>query len=596
MKKKIIVYLSLFISCAAFAGIQGEADALLRKLDPNAYIGAKVVDLTTGANLYERAPNNAFIPASNMKLFSDAAALLVLGPDYRFTNQLSTNAQRMQQGELVGALYLTLSGDPSFSHLRLERMFSELKKWQIKKIHGNIIVDSSHSPVSPSAPGWASKDLAYSYGAPLGPVMVDANRLTITVNPGAQVDSPAIIEVNDPSGSIQISNQVITKASSTGCGVGMTLDKTHHLLVKGCIAKGQWALQQGLAIQNPYLYLEGIVKKQLREMNIVLEGEVVLGQTPSGSLLLVSDASKPISQLLSDTLKPSDNLYADSLFLHAAAILNGGPVNWEQAQPLIKNFLQEQTGLDLKSAQLIDGSGLSRFDRLTPSQTVGLLQFLYQKFPLAYEYIAALPVSGRDGTLERRLKSPTQQDFIRAKTGTMTGVNSLSGYIYTANGHTLAFALFSNRRPKVNPKVSGRVLIDTMCNYFLKQEPGNISWAKFFTAHKRLSYQQHLTQAEKQHIHRTKWRRLEAVVKGALRDQPVSVVYRPNELIVMDNQQDPSVVYKILQLVAQKYPFALAVSAPQLPVLNATTPLVLQMDTMDQNTGHQRLWTIREAV
>lgn len=595
--KKAVWYIGLcLLSCSSFASFQGGADAVLQKLDPNAHVGVKVIDLTTGATLYDRISTTQFIPASNMKLFSDAAALLALGPDYRFSNQLSTNAGRMQQGELNGGLTLYLSGDPSFSHQRLKRMFDELKHWQIKKIQGNIVVDSAHAPVTPSAPGWVAKDLAYSYGAPLGPVMVDANRLIITVNPGARVGAPAIIEVQDPSGTIQVNNQVVTRASSSGCGVGLTLDKQHHLLATGCVAKGQWAVQNGLAIKNPFLYLQGMIKKQLREMNIAFDGEIVLGHTPQGSLLLASDSSKPISQLLSDTLKPSDNLYADSLFLHAAAVLNGAPVNWEQAQPIVKKFLQEQAGIDLSSAVLIDGSGLSRFDRLSPAQTTGLLQFLYQKFPLTYEYIAALPVSGRDGTLQRRLKNPNQQDFVRAKTGTMTGVNSLSGYIYTANGHTLAFTVFSNRRPKVSPRVSGRTLIDALCNYFLKQEPGNISWAKFFTAHKRLSFQQHLTQAEKQRIHQAKWRRLESAVKGALRDQPVSVVYRNNELVVLDDQQDPGRVYRTLQMVAQKYPFAIALSAPQVPALNTGRLVVLQMDTLTPQSGHQRVWTIREAV
>jgi D-alanyl-D-alanine carboxypeptidase/D-alanyl-D-alanine-endopeptidase (penicillin-binding protein 4) len=595
--KKTLGYIGLsLLSCASFASFQGGADAVLNKLDPNAHVGVRVVDLTTGAVLFDRTSNTQFIPASNMKLFSDAAALLALGPDYRFSNNLSTNADRLQQGELNGALTLYLSGDPSFSHQRLKHLFSELNHWQIKKIKGNIVVDSTHAAVTPSAPGWVAKDLAYSYGAPLGPVMVDANRLIVTVNPGARVGAPAIVEVRDPSSTIQVENQVVTKSAASGCGVGLTLDKQHHLLATGCIAKGQWAIQNGLAIKNPYLYLQGIIKNQLRDMNIAFEGQVVLGHTPKGSLLLASDSSKPISQLLADTLKPSDNLYADSLFLHAAAVLNGAPVNWEAAQPIVKNFLSEQTGIDLSSAVLIDGSGLSRFDRLSPAQTVGLLQFLYQKFPLTYEYIAALPVSGRDGTLQRRLKNPNQQDFVRAKTGTMTGVNSLSGYIYTANGHTLAFTVFSNRRPKVNPRVSGRTLIDALCNYFLKQEPGNISWAKFFSAHKRLSFQQHATQAEKQRVHQAKWRGLETAVKGALRDQPVSVIYRANELIVLDDQPDPGRVYRILQTVAQKYPFSIALSATQLPALNAGRLTVLQMDSLTAQPGHQRVWTIREAV
>ncbi|MCX7114597.1 MAG: D-alanyl-D-alanine carboxypeptidase/D-alanyl-D-alanine-endopeptidase [Gammaproteobacteria bacterium] len=598
-KRMLLIGLSLCSSIAC-ANFQKGADALLNKLDPNAYVGVSVVDLTTGAALYQRHDADRFIPASNMKLFSDAAALMALGPDYHFTNRLSTNAKRLQQGVLDGSLYLYLSGDPSFSHQRLQHLLHSLSYWQIRHIQGNIVIDSTHAVVTPAAPGWVHKDLAYSYGAPLGPVMVDANRLQVTVNPGDKIDSPAVIEVADPSGTVHVVNQVVTKASPKGCGVGLVLDSQHRLLAQGCIGKGQWALQQGLAIQNPLLYLQGILKKQLASLHIVLDGQVVLGSTPPGSLLLGTEQSKPVAQLLSDTLKPSDNLYADSLFLHAAAVLHGTAVNWQEAQLVVKAFLQEQTGIDFSQAALVDGSGLSRDDRVTPKQTTALLQFLYNKFPLTYEYIAALPVSGRDGTLATRLKAPTEQDFVRAKTGTMTGVSSLSGYMYTENGHTLAFSVYSNRRPKINPRVSGRTLIDALCGYFLKQQPGNLSWATFFKAHQRLSFQQHLTQSQTQRLHQARWRGLESAVKMALGDQAVGVVYRPNELLVLDDQADPTRVYRALQTVVKQHPFALAVSTQQAGDSYSGLPAVLVMDGPSQLgegvAGHQRVWVIRESV
>lgn len=595
MTKRMLGVALLLLSSVSFAHFQNGAEAIIQKLDKHANIGVRVVDLTTGADLYSRYADKLFIPASNMKLFSDAAALMVLGPDYRFVNQLSVASSQLKQGELSGSVYLYLSGDPSFSYQRLQQLIQELQKWGVTRIHGNIVIESTHAGIQPVAQGWVKKDLAYSYAAPIAPVMVDANRLTVVVNPGERAGAPAIIEINDPSKTVEVTNEVVTKASPQGCGIGMVLDQNNHLTVRGCISKGQWALEQILAIHNPLLYAQGIIREQLDKMHITLDGQVILGHVPAGSLLLATDKSKPIAQILADTLKPSDNLYADSLFLHAAAVLHGSPQSWNEAQATVKNFLQEQTGIDLRGAALNDGSGLSRQDRLTPSQTVELLKFLYQKFPLTYEYIAALPISGRDGTMEKRLKKPTQQDFVRAKTGTMAGVNSLAGYIYTANGHTLAFAVFSNRLPNVNPRVSARVLIDALCSYFLEQEPGNISWAKFFKPHKRLSYQEHLTQAQVLRASQAKWRRLESEIKLALKDQPVSVVYRYNELIVTDSQADPYRVYSALQRVARRYPFAVAVSSENEEGFHLNAPVVLVSDRRD--AGFQgRIWTIRKAV
>ncbi|STX29980.1 D-alanyl-D-alanine carboxypeptidase [Legionella beliardensis] len=596
--KRILTQAALLLSpTILYASIQGGADKLINQVDPKINMGIEVVDLTTGVTLYERNKSQLFIPASNMKLFSDAAALMVLGPDYRFKNKLSINSSQIQQGILKGNLYLHLSGDPSFSRNRLGELIGELKAWHISRIQGNVIIDSSHAAVDPYAPGWLNEDLAYSYGAPLAPVMIDANRMTVTVNPADKPGLPAIVEVDDDSGSIIVNNQVKTNDTAAHCGVSFIMDKENHLAVHGCIGVGQWAIQQKMAIRNPLLYAQGLVRQQLYKANIVLEGNVLLDKAPAGTMLIATDASKPIAQLMADTLKPSDNLYADSLFLHAADKLNGAPVNWTEAQTIIKQFLQQQTGIPLKQAILTDGSGLSRYDLLTPNQTVSLLRFLFDRFPLAYEYIAALPVSGRDGTLQRRFKKPNQQDLVRAKTGTMRGIISLSGYLYTVNAHTLAFAIYVNTRRGTSPNVSGRYryLVDALCTYFLQQKPSNNTWAKVFMPQARIKFQQNPTQAEQQRGNQAKWRRLETAIKQTLKGQPVTVIYRNNELVLHDNQADIGHVLAVLQAIRKKYPFSVALASKSMPAINGRT-FFLWIEAALLPPQTKRVWTIREAA
>ncbi|CDZ75820.1 D-alanyl-D-alanine carboxypeptidase DacB precursor [Legionella massiliensis] len=601
MKRMLSGMFCALLSASSYASIQSGADRMINQIDPTMNIGIEVVDLTTGATLYHRNQARTFIPASNMKLFSDAAALMVLGPDYRFKNQLSTNATQLQQGILKGSLYLHLTGDPSFNHDRLAALIAGLKSWGIKHIQGNVYIDSSHAVANPYPPGWMVSDLVYSYGAPTAPLMIDTNRLTVTVNPAGKPDEPAVVETDDASSSIVLSNQVKTKATSAHCGVDFSMDKDNHLTVRGCVGVGQWAVMQKMAIRNPLAYAQGLIKRQLSDANIVFEGNVLLGKAPSGSLLIASESSKPISQIMADTLKPSDNLYADSLFLHAAEKLNGAPVNWDLAQVQVKKFLQQQTGINLSNAVLTDGSGLSRNNLLTPEQTVGLLRFLYDRFPLTYEYIAALPVSGRDGTLQKRFKKPNQQDMVRAKTGTMTGVVSLSGFLYTANDHTLAFAIFINNRKGTPVSVSGhyRSLVDALCTYFLQQKPGNNILSKVFAPHTRIKFQQNPTQAELQRGRQARWRRLETVVKQALKGQAVTVIYRGNELVLKDNQADSSKVLTALQSVRKKYPFAVALSSQAMPMATGDKPLVLWTETVAATAGtgaSKRIWVIRESV
>ena len=578
------------------ASMQVSVDRLINRLNPHVNLGIVVVDLSSGQTLYSRNAERLYIPASNMKLFSEAATLMALGPDYRFKNQLSTSANQLQQGVLQGNLCVHLSGDPSFSRDDLRTLLASLKEWKITAIQGDVVIDSSLASVNAYPPGWLTADLSYSYGAPIAPLMLDSNRLTVTVNPGAKAGDPAIVEVGDDNeGAIVINNQAKTAANAKGCGVGFTLDQDNNLTVRGCVALGQWAVQQRLAIKNPLMYAQGMIKNQLAKENIRLYGQVHLGKAPSGSLLIATEHSKPISQLMADTLKPSDNLYADSLYLHTAAKINGSPVNWNEAQPVIKNFLQQQTGIDLKKSIFTDGSGLSRYNLVTPEQTISLLKFLYQRFPLSYEYIAALPISGRDGTLQKRFKIPTQQGFVRAKTGTMTGMNSLSGYLYTANGHTLAFAMFINRLPGKSAG-PGRPLLDALCTYFLQQSPVSSRLARVFAPHSRIKFQTNPTQGDVQRSHQAKWRRLESLIRLALRGQAVNVVYRGNELIVTDNQSDANKVWAALQSVAKKYLFAVALSSKVLSINPAGKPMMLWMQTPTATNQEQRSWIIREAV
>ncbi|KTD64617.1 D-alanyl-D-alanine carboxypeptidase/D-alanyl-D-alanine endopeptidase [Legionella spiritensis] len=587
---------SMLFSASLHASFQSGADKLINQVDPAINIGVEVVDLTSGATIYRRNQNRSFIPASNMKLFSDAAALMVLGPDYRFRNQLSAGVSRLKDGVFKGTIYLKLPGDPSFTRARLASLLASLKSWHINRIIGNVVIDSSHVNIHPYAPGWMVEDLAYSYGAPLAPVIIDANRMTVTVNPGNKPGAPAIVELPKDIGGIAINNQVKTKASAAKCGVDFSMDKDNQLTVRGCVGVNQWAIQQNMAVRNPLAYAQGLIQKQLNRQGIVLEGEVVLGKTPSGSMMLATDLSKPVAQLMADTLKPSDNLYADSLFLHAASKLQGAPVNWSEAQILIKKFIQQQTGIPLKNAVMTDGSGLSRYDLLTPSQTVGLLRFLYERFPLSYEYIAALPISGRDGTLQRRFKKPNQKDMVRAKTGTMRGVVSLSGYLYTANAHTLAFAIYINNLPGTKLSVSGRYryLVDALCSYFLQQKPANNSWVRVLGKHPRLKYQQNPTQSEIQRRRNARWRRLETLVKQALKGQSVTVLYRNNELILRDHQVDFNKVMQALSNVRKKHPFAVAVASKTIPN-TLGRPLILWTDVFNSRASEQRVWTIREA-
>lgn len=580
---------------ALFANsLQKPIDSIIHNIDPKINLGMLVVDLSTGETLYQRAIKQSFIPASNMKLFSDATALLALGPDYHFQTQLSTDADVIQDGTLNGSLYLTLPGDPSFSSIHLGELFSSLKALGVEKITGSVVLVSDFSHTQPHPPGIVKKDLYYSYGASLVPLIIDENRVTITVNPSCQIGQPALVEYSGPAGSFTLDNQVSTVAGQIDA-ISFTITDNNHLVVQGKIGQRQGAVQGRIAVKNPLAHAQEIIRVSLKELGITFNGPVVLGQSKP-SMLLATHYSEPITRLLADTLKPSDNLYANSLFLHAARKIKGSPVDWQEAEVVVKQFLQQQTGINMQSAVLIDGSGLSRQDLLSTEQTVSLLRYLYERFPLTYEYIAALPIAGQDGTLKRRLRKPTQKGLIRAKTGTMTGVMSLSGYLYTANGHTLAFAIFINTRPGTAPNVSGRYrsMVDSLCDFLLRQKPSHHSFFTFTqTPQAHVAYQQYPSDADKTRQQIGKWRQIEYLLKQSLQDRPVTILFRNNQLVIMDRSNDPSTVWSSLQKVTAKFKIAVALKSATAPS-PSEYPKFLWIS--EQNRTNVREWRIYEAI
>ncbi|MDF1826773.1 MAG: D-alanyl-D-alanine carboxypeptidase/D-alanyl-D-alanine-endopeptidase [Legionellaceae bacterium] len=602
--KRILPSLILFIlSLTAWAqdtlpldSLPLDVEKIVKQVDPAINLGALVVDLNTGKTLYSRNASKTFIPASNMKLFSDAAALLALGPNYQFKTELSTDATRLEDGVLNGSIYLDMPGDPSFKNEDLSDLLAKLKTWGIQRIDGNIILVSARHGIDPYGPGWSEKDLTHGYGAPLAPLILDENRLIVTVNPAARAGQNARIELNTTNAGITLNNEVMTNATAKTCGLSYVMDKKNQLTIHGCVGLGQWSGQQKLAIINPTRYVKAHITSDLKKMGIILDGKIKFGKKPKTALLLGTHQSKSIAGLLEKTLKTSDNLYAESLYLHTAEVLHGSPVNWNKAEPIIKNFLEKETKISMNKAVLRDGSGLSRLDQITPEQTVALLKFLHARFPLAYEYISALPVAGRDGTLSKRLKKPSEQGFIRAKTGTMSGITSLSGYMYTTNGHTLAFAIYINKGPKTKAKTTWRYapLVDKLCSFFLKQTPSNQLKKLAQHAHDRSAYQEHPVLIETTRQHEKKWRHIELALKRALKGKPVAVIYRGDHLLLEDQSQNTQAVWSALQRVNKKYPFSAALHDSIAPEKRHKTPSLLWIKT--RTASPNRTWLIQDSA
>lgn len=466
------LFLSVFIFFtahhAAFpatnSALQRKIDKLIDSVDPNVNIGIEISNLNSGEILYQYNENRTFVPASNLKLFTSAAALLYLGPQYRFINQLLTDPIPIENGTLAGNVYLKLSGDPSLTSLQLKELIEKMKDKNIHTVEGDFIIDASAKQTQPYGPGWMLEDTLHGYGAQIAPLIVDQNSIHVMIKPGAYPYQLAQVEVIAPATPyIQLHNQLKTTKDNENCTVSTKMYGPNVLNIDGCIDVNAPVRTKVIPLHDPFYYGKEMIADALKDNNIALNGSIKKGQIPVDSKAVAKIESSPLSELTLKVLKNSNNLYADAIFLKLAEENAQQPAEWKAGTHAIKEILKQQLDLDLSHSIIVDGSGLSRYNLVSPHQIIGLLSHMYNKFPVVYEYIAALPVAGRDGTLEKRLRLNQVQGNIRAKTGTMSGVVSLSGYLTTADQQILAFSIMINGFTK--PVTKYQQLADSIVSY-----------------------------------------------------------------------------------------------------------------------------------
>ncbi|MCH8981510.1 D-alanyl-D-alanine carboxypeptidase/D-alanyl-D-alanine-endopeptidase, partial [candidate division KSB1 bacterium] len=239
---------------------------------------------------------------------------------------------------------------------------------------------------------------------------------------------------------------------------GVTADSSDSSLLKGFKIERKWRESQntitikgGLKTQSPQkvrvieivepaLYFGTLFSELLADEKIALNGNIIKGTSPDTNLVLVEHLSEPLSSLITKNNKDSDNLYAELILKTLGAEEKGKPGTAEKGISVIKQFFNEM-GVDTTSFGLADGSGVSRYNVISPDQIIELLKAMYKDFRLRAEFVASLAIAGVDGTLRNRMKNTSAQGKLRAKTGTIRGTSALSGYTTTADGEPVAFSI-----------------------------------------------------------------------------------------------------------------------------------------------------------
>ena len=442
---------------------------------PNAWWTIRIQDAETGYPLYERDTGRSFIPASNTKLYSTAAARDILCPDFRFETQLATDGS-IEDGVLDGNLYVIGSGDPVIGGrftdgditLYFRQWADSLKAMGIRSISGHIVGDDDAFDEEPFGYGWQWDDLPYWYAAELSALSFNDNCVDFYLE-STSTGQPASLRWEP-----HMTSYVTARNGSVTIEEGSRLEEdyfriqgTNDFVLSSRVPMGRTNVES-LSVANPTAYFVHVLREVFLQEGISVRGDAVdideLAVKPSrdAHIHLYSHFSPTLAEIVVPLNKRSQNLYAE-LALRAIAVSlppeSGEPEAGSAALAIdrARRFTYGPAGVDTTYLQLVDGSGLARQNLVTSNMTSALLQYMWDHQDPATRnaFIESLPIAGVDGTLSSRMRDTTAQGNVRAKTGTLGSASALSGYVTTPNGKTLIVSIMTNhhtessRRPRM---------------------------------------------------------------------------------------------------------------------------------------------------
>ncbi|MBM3191270.1 MAG: D-alanyl-D-alanine carboxypeptidase/D-alanyl-D-alanine-endopeptidase, partial [Chlamydiae bacterium] len=377
--------------------LQKELKEVVFHADETAVIGVKVVSLTKGETLFEMNEHQSFIPGSAIKIFTAATAFKVLGPDFCFDTKLSSDGV-VDAGVLKGNLYVEGSGDPSLKDDAFEEMIFQMKLRNIREIEGDLVFDATEFDDIALGPGWMWDEKLESRNSAVDALTMNHSFVKIWVKPGdAAMKSPFILMQPEIPGVIIENHATMEEIEPCKTLVSVikrgVMDKD-ILRVDGKMSLKNDMLQFKVPVNNPQLYTATEFLIKLKNHQIKHSGKVRFEKTPEEVKVLATHRSEPLKYLVMYMLKNNDDLYANCLFKKIGRLKYGKPGTWSNGGQSVRDLLIMLCQKDYNEVTVLDGSGESRHNRLTPHIMTSFLEKLYQDCTFSLEFIAALPVAG----------------------------------------------------------------------------------------------------------------------------------------------------------------------------------------------------------
>ena len=427
-----------FFSCAPHStlmtntgipSIKSKINKLIAESDLDVSLGIKVISVEDDKTLYELNSNKLFMPASNNKLYTCAAALHYLGRDHIFKTTILKN-----NNDLV----LKGGGDPDLTIEHLDSLANTTAK-----IIGDVdtlYLDATLLDSMYYGKGWMWDEGSWWYAAPIGALSVNDNCIDFHIEPG-NLGEPARIDHFPKTEYISQSNKTTTVENNTELKkLKIERDwvrRTNHFSITGEIVMSDSIDTLQRNIHEPTLFTGTLFKESLAKYGVQV-GHIKRGTKVNESETIAIHYSDPLIASATNLMNESDNLTAELLI---KIIGRGNQIegNWKDGLDSVKTLLSDSAGIDTSRIRLVDGSGVSRYNLTSPDQ---LTRFLKWSFNSKYkdDFISTLASGGnKDGTMEKRLEK--EGNLIRAKTGGLSGVSNLSGYIFSPKHGPLAFSI-----------------------------------------------------------------------------------------------------------------------------------------------------------
>jgi D-alanyl-D-alanine carboxypeptidase/D-alanyl-D-alanine-endopeptidase (penicillin-binding protein 4) len=428
--------------------------------------GIEVRDLGTGAVVYQKNGRKSFRPASTLKLVTTAAALDALGGKDEPQTTLETAAPLAAGGVLDGDLFLVGGGDPDLSEVPLEgrekppldTLADAVVAAGIREVRGRLVGHEGLFAGPRRGAGWGWEDLVWWYGAEVSALSFNDNCAHLTVSPGERAGDPLRVEARPKTAYYKVDAQGTTSPAGTKSDLRILRElgeTTIHL--SGTHPQGEAPADLNVAVENPALFAATLFREALEARGVRVSRVATSSDPlPSPRRVLATLPGMPLADGLRTINKRSQNLHAEIL-LRLLGARTKGEGSVEAGLVAVSTFLAK-AGVSAADWDLEDGSGLSDQDLVTPHGIVDLLAAM-DRHKEARAFKESLPIAGRDGSLRGRMKGTRAEGRVVAKTGSVSHVAALAGYVQ--GSRPLAVAIFVNAAAA--PAREASAAIDAIC-------------------------------------------------------------------------------------------------------------------------------------